>query len=323
MHNSSHNKQLKNQGQYSLGNKVKHCAHFLALMLLAFGFTACHSAGDRTSGDESSDEKARTVIEVTAQDYTYRGVPDSIPAGWTTLRMKNKGSETHNLELLKLPDTVTTQDFRDLNRTYRSLHAKLEAGRIDTAELRKRLPAWSDSIEAIGGLGHLSPGRNAALTLDLRPGTYGMYCFLKNQKETSHLVLGMTSPLKVTTDSTGASRPEANNEMRIAGYGIEAEDTLSAGRKTIAVHFGEVSNPEESPFHDLELARLPEGTSVDTVAAWASEYTAPAPTNFLGGVIPMPAGETGYLTVDLNPGRYAWVSDASIEKGMMKTFIVE
>jgi hypothetical protein len=34
-------------------------------------------------------------------------------------------------------------------------------------------------------------------------------------------------------------------------------------------------------------------------------------------------GGTAYLTVDLSPGRYAWVSHASKEKGMMKTFTVE
>jgi hypothetical protein len=34
-------------------------------------------------------------------------------------------------------------------------------------------------------------------------------------------------------------------------------------------------------------------------------------------------GRRAYLTVDLSPGRYAWVSDASQEKGMMKTFTVE
>jgi hypothetical protein len=72
----------------------------------------------------------------------------------------------------------------------------------------------------------------------------------------------------------------------------------------------------------VELARLHEGTSVDSVAAWANVYRARAPTDFLGGVIP-PSGGAAYLTVDLSPGRYAWVSHASQEKGMMKTFTVE
>jgi hypothetical protein len=42
-----------------------------------------------------------------------------------------------------------------------------------------------------------------------------------------------------------------------------------------------------------------------------------------GGVIPVSAGQTADLTVDLSPGRYARGSHASKEKGMMKTFTVE
>jgi hypothetical protein len=50
----------------------------------------------------------------------------------------------------------------------------------------------------------------------------------------------------------------------------------------------------------------------------------PAPAEFLGGLNEMPAGSTGYFTVDLEPGEYAWISevpDASA-KGMLKEFEV-
>ncbi len=139
-------------------------AGLLVSLLLAIVLLGCQS-----SGDEAATQNAPYVVGVTASDYTYRGVPDSIPSGWTTLQLRNEGTETH--------------------------------------------------------------------------------------------------------------------------------------------HVG--------------LARLHEGTSADTVAAWAHEYQAPAPADLLGGVFPRSAGQTAYLTVDLEPGRYAWVSHASKEKGMMKTFTVE
>jgi hypothetical protein len=287
----------------------------LAALLLAVGLTACQSPGD-DSGN------ARTVIEMTAQDYTYRGVPDAIPSGWTTLQLRNEGTETHNMEIVRLPDTVTAQDFRDAMNTVRRLQRQLEAGTIDTAEAGKQQPGWLDSVEAAGGLGHVSPEHTGSVTLHLEPGTYGTICFIGNPNDTPHWALGMTRPFTVTTDSTGASPPEADAELTIANYQINAEDTLKAGRQTIAVHFDEVVNPEEPPYRDVELARLPEGTSVDTVAAWANESRAPAPTDFLGGVIPL-SGGTAHLTVDLSPGHYAWVSHASKAKGMMKTFTVE
>jgi plastocyanin len=228
------------------------------------------------------------------------------------------------VELWRAPVTVTAQDWRDLEATIDSLNQKLEAGTIDSAEVEKQIPAWRlDSIETIGGLGHVSPGRTASLTLNLRPGTYRMLCFVENPKETPHYELGMDRMITVMTDSTGATPPEASATLTVADYQIDAEDTLAAGRQTIAVHFGEVSNPEEPPYRDVELARLREDTSLDSAAAWANVYRAPAPTDFLGGVIPTEAGQRAYLTVDLSPGRYAWVSHASKEKGMMKTFTVE
>ena len=295
----------------------------LAALLVTVGLAGCQPSGDETSGGDRADETARTVVEMTARDYTYRGVPDSIPSGWTTLHLRNEGTEPHNVELWRAPVTVTTQDWRDLRATIDRLQSKLEAGTIDTAEARKQIPAWGGSIEGTGGLGHVSPGRTASLTLNLRPGTYRMLCFVENPKETPHCELGMDRMFTVTTDSTGAAPPEAGATLTVAGYQIDAEDTLAAGRRTIAIHFGEVSNPEEPPYHDVELARLHEGTSVDSVAAWANEYQAPAPTDFLGGVIPTAAGQTAYLTVDLDSGRYAWVSHASKAKGMMKTFAVK
>jgi plastocyanin len=305
-------------------------AHLLTVLalLLTVGLAGCQPSGDEASGDEASggdraDETARTVVEMTARDYTYRGVPDSIPSGWTTLQLRNEGTEPHHVEVARVPDTVTTQDFHDLGATLRELVPKLRAGEIDTAEVEKQIPAWADSIENVGGLGHVSAGRTASLTLNLRPGRYGMLCYVDNPKDKPHWVLGMARALTVTTDSTGAAPPEAGPTLTVADYQIDAEDTLAAGRQTIAVHFGEVSNPEEPPYRDVELARLHEDTSLDSVAAWANAYRAPAPTDFLGGVIPTPAGKTAYLTVDLSPGRYTWVSHASKEKGMRKTFTVE
>ena len=49
----------------------------------------------------------------------------------------------------------------------------------------------------------------------------------------------------------------------------------------------------------------------------------PAQVDLLDGVIPVSAGQTADLTVDLSQDRYVWVSHASKEKGMMKTFTVE
>jgi len=50
----------------------------------------------------------------------------------------------------------------------------------------------------------------------------------------------------------------------------------------------------------------------------------PAPAVFLGGLQEMPAGSTGYLTVTLEPGRYAWIAEipGTDANGFLKEFSV-
>jgi hypothetical protein len=35
------------------------------------------------------------------------------------------------------------------------------------------------------------------------------------------------------------------------------------------------------------------------------------------------AGHSGYLHLDLEPGAYAWISEAYADRGMVKEFVVE
>jgi hypothetical protein len=36
----------------------------------------------------------------------------------------------------------------------------------------------------------------------------------------------------------------------------------------------------------------------------------------------MPVGYTSYFSVDLQPGNYAWISEPSAERGMIKEFTI-
>lgn len=51
----------------------------------------------------------------------------------------------------------------------------------------------------------------------------------------------------------------------------------------------------------------------------------PAPAEFLGGLSEMPAGDTGYFTVTLEAGEYAWIAEVAgaQAKGMLTTFLME
>lgn len=50
------------------------------------------------------------VVNVVATDFAFKA-PDTIPAGWTTLRLVNRGAQTDFVVLDRLPDGRTLDDF--------------------------------------------------------------------------------------------------------------------------------------------------------------------------------------------------------------------
>ena len=84
-------------------------------------------------------------------------------------------------------------------------------------------------------------------------------------------------------------------------------------------------------WHDLNLVKLSDSANEDELEAWMNwadpkGLITPAPNGvtFLGGVNDMPAESIGYFTVDLEPGRYAFISEVpnTKSKGLFKTFEV-
>lgn len=271
---------------------------------------------------------APPVVEVTGFDYAFQA-PDTIPAGWTALRFHNRGSELHVFDLLRLPDGRTYGDLRrEFFPAADSVLQAFGAGRIGGQEARAALarvrPAWMGEMEAGQGVGLTSPGHTAETTLRLEPGVYYMKCFVFTEDRLVHWGLGMRRALVVTEGASRGSPPEADVTVTVADYSIRMDGEVSAGQTTFAVRFGERSGVGDSPYQDLHLARLEEKTPVEEVVSWsAGPFEAPAPATFLGGAHAAPAGERQYLTAELAPGRYAWISDASAPKGMVHAFTVE
>lgn len=294
----------------------------LALTLLAVFLSA-----SGLSAQEAS--KRPSVLNLTAKDYELQTPETEIPAGWTTLELTNEGQAIHNAELDRVPDEGNYETVRALLGIQETMRRKLNAGDIDSAEYEKALKkavqqhdaGWVYSLENGGGTGLASPGRTVRTTVHLEPGTYLVDCGLPHSSDTSRSQRGMPRMLVVTEDSSGASPPEPDAEIWLADYELRMDGRMKLGQQTVAVHFGERPD-EERPFLNLELVPLDEGTRAEDVAEWFKNLGAPAPVEFLGGVQTMPVGATAYITVDLAPGRYAWVSDATRTHGMKKVFTV-
>lgn len=271
------------------------------------------------------------VVDVTAKDFEFEA-PARIPSGWVTFRFTNEGDEEHLFILWHLPEGRTFREYRtEVADSFFRIWNRYASGELDREEtleaLGSGLPEWFSAAEPGSGPALTESGETSRTTVRLEPGTYAMECYVKTPQGTWHSERGMLRELTVTSETSGVSPPTADAELTLSNYEIGTSGELSAGTRTVAVHVKE--NPDGAGLrrHDINLFRL-DGAEVAEIVAWMdpmhlAEYRAPAPGRSLGGVEPMPAGNTGYVTVDLEPGRYAWVSESYGARGMVEEFTID
>jgi hypothetical protein len=312
--------------------------HRRASIVIATCLTAALACGPADAGGGGNDETAADAIaeqgpfvaEYIARDYAFIG-PVELPSGWVTLRLNNEGKEPHFVYLTLLPDGITIEDYaNDLGAVFDEAWGERLAGAVDRegmlAILGERVPEWYASARVMGGPGLLAPGRTDDATLRLTPGNYVMECYVKNPEGRFHVSLGMAIPITVTEEDSGASPPDADMTITIRNGGYEIEGSPVAGEQTVAVHFAE--QPEAATGNDVHVVRLDGDTDLETVVEWMDWMNleglqTPAPGTFLGGVQDMPAGSTAYFTMDLEPGRYAFVGEPGAGRGLVHEFVIE
>lgn len=287
----------------------------------------------------SAPETAQAVVEVTqpssvidikATNYAFTA-PPKFPSGWVTLRFDNQAPETHFMILWRLPKEKSFDDWVvDVSNPFNELYRDYRAGTLNQAEffeqLGSALPDWFGSAQPMGGPGFTAPERISQTTVFLEPGDYVMECYIraKDEGDTFHSKHGMLRPLIVTGEVATEAPPEADIEITLSNYAIRVEGEMSAGEHTVRVRVEE--DPEGLIKHNVQLAKLDDDTAAEDVASWLDWVDAmlpPAPAEFVGGVGQRLSGSESYLTVTLEPGRYAWVSETWGVQGMIHEFVVE
>jgi uncharacterized cupredoxin-like copper-binding protein len=220
----------------------------------------------------------------TGSEYVYDG-PATVPAGPVRVTLANQGSEDHHAQVLRLDGGATLED----------LQAALATG--DPA-------AVTEVGSFVGGTGLVSPGEGsrADAVLGLEPGDHVLLCFVSDGAGVPHVAHGMLRPFQVTgaDDPPPAPAPEADGEIELDDYAFTVPDRIE-GDATLAV-----TNRSATEAHEMVMARLDEGTTLDDVVA-ALRAHRPLPARAVGGMQAVPPGTTEHLRLDLDPGRYVLV----------------
>lgn len=279
----------------------------------------------------------RPVLEIVTRGHDFELSADEIPSGWTTLRLRNESAEPHFALFGHMPAGRTVEDsVREVVPAFQQAIDLIMAGQVEEGfAALGALPDWYGDVIYTGGPGMVSPGGTTEVVAFLEPGTYVIECYVKTEDGVFHSVLGMIDEITVTEESHDAAPPDAGPTVVLRNpepddgsapeSGIEVDGTVTAGPQVIEVRF-EAENPPPLA-NDLHLVRLEDDEDVAEVAAWMDwsrpdGLTTPAPATFVGGTNEMPQGRSAYLTVDLEPGRYAWVSERGADVPMYREFEV-
>jgi hypothetical protein len=273
-----------------------------ALIALA----AC--GGDRTADDGGDMAAAPSIHEVhfTTRDFTFEG-PAEIESGMTTFVLTNEGETLHHLQLIKLPEGMTFEDF--------------QAG-ISQMEPGSPPPPW---FHGVGGVNPPPFGGSATATMMVEPGDYAVICLVDTPDKVPHIMKGMMQPLTVTPSSVApAELPPADLELTLVDYAFSFAEPPTSADRTIRV------TNAASQDHEIAIFRILPGKTMDDVGAWAMTFEGPPPFEPVGGVPAISPGQTMDFDVDLTPGSYValcFVPDATdgkihIEHGMVLPFSI-
>jgi hypothetical protein len=136
-----------------------------AALSLALGLAAC-GGGDATEATTAAGEAQQ--IDITAVDYEFEGVPETLERGPVEISMVNEGEEDHMVILAKINEGHTVEE---------ALKAEGEKG----------------TATELGTIPPTKPGEEAASTLSAditEPGEYVLLCPLETKDKEPHYDLG-------------------------------------------------------------------------------------------------------------------------------------
>ena len=275
-----------------------------AVVLLGFGGAACGdddepSAGGTTTqveGGTGTEDVEANTLSIDMRDYSY-SISGQLTAGTANVALTNSGAELHMAGLMKLADGKTQADFEA------ALQSEDEAAFGSVVE---------EELGAPGAI--LSPGETQESTTGvLDAGTYAVICFIPTAGEAEpipHFAKGMVSTFAVEEGAADLTAPEPDAQYTIENGKNDGPEELKAGETTFKATAG-----ADGPHEFFVMKKASPDTSYDDVDAFftdlfesgkapAAGYAQQAPVTIVGSSFDLPAGDSVFLTIDLEPGRY-------------------
>jgi plastocyanin len=225
-------------------------------------------------------DHSHATLNVSGGDYSFES-PETLETGYQTLTFTNTGRELHHLQLVRLNDGVTLEQFQ--------------------AAMPQGEAAMMALVELVGGVGLVLPGQTASATVNLeKPGIYVELCFVPDANGVPHLALGMVKPIEVVASSVASEAPKADLVIDMHDFAFTIPGELSAGMQT-----WEVVNHGEQP-HELMLGKIKEGKTLEDVMTYlqTGQFGPDMPLELMGGAQGMSTGYSTFITYDLEPGNY-------------------
>ena len=320
----------------SLKSFLKYRLLVLSLILILAG------CGQRSDTRESKkvEEVAQIVeeptglVEVKAVGLTLEA-QDQIPSGWTTFRFINDTDMIHLAYLYRLPAGIRLADHKQVAAVFQNFMDEYNGRPHSEPDAGMELPEWFGNVVAKGGPGLVSRRKIAETTVFVEPGVYLMECYVKtdgvfhsyNSSSTQH---GMVHEFTVTEEDNQVAAPIPTINISVSGEnGMSVGSGITAGSHIVGVSYSDQTLHENFLGHDVHLVKVNHDTDLEQVVQWMdwrepTGLQTPTTTEFLGGVHEFPAGEIAYFHVELEPGKYAWISEVpnALEKGLLVEFEV-
>jgi hypothetical protein len=225
------------------------------------------------------------VVTVVTRDFAFE-MPDTVPEGVTTFRLRNAGREPHHLMLYRLA----------AGRGMADVLAALRAGGAH--------PRW---MQAVGGPNSVVGAMESVGTVRLGSGRYVAFCHVPSPDKVLHFEKGMLKLITVTPAHSahlaavgpGTRLPAADLVITLSDYAFHFSRAPKRGNQRIAI-----TNRGRQP-HELILSRLAPGKTSADFVRWIDTQKGAPPVEPYGGATDLSPGGTIVLDVDLAPGRYS------------------